>query len=199
MKETVNNEIDDFKNQVKQSQEFQKNLPKNLRKNTLNIDFNASALTGGNDHILSIRLSMQAYIGGMAHPSLKHVVINYNLDTNQKMELSDLFTPESDYLSVLAEYASDLLARRLMDKQMLMEGTRPNPENYKNWNLKPTGLLITFDETQVAPYVNGTQTVLIPYAKLKKIISPQSILAQCIRRKNCVRNHLLTGGFIDEA
>jgi Protein of unknown function (DUF3298) len=195
--DTVDNLIDNFKSQIKQDQNLQ-TLPKKLQNSTLNIDFNSAGITANQDHILSIRLNVQSYIGGMAHPAHQHVVINYNLSINQKMELQDLFLPDSDYLSVIAEYVRTALSRRLMDKEMLETGTAPTPDNYKNWNLQAKGLLITFDEGQVTPYVAGSQAVLIPYSQLKKIISPDSPLAKCIKRKYCVQKNVVTGGFIDQ-
>ncbi|MFO7584726.1 MAG: DUF3298 domain-containing protein, partial [Anaerolineales bacterium] len=46
-------------------------------------------------------------------------------------------------------------------------GAEPLPENYRNWNLTYEGLLITFDEYQVAPYAAGMQQVLVPFDVLE--------------------------------
>jgi hypothetical protein len=136
----------------------------------------------------------------MAHPYHHHFVLNYDLNNNEKINLDDLFSPDADYLPVLSSYTSSVLNRRLRDKQMIADGTAPKPENFKNWNIKPNGLLFTFDEYQVAPYVNGAQTVLVPYSILKKMIDPDSLIANCVtNKKRCSRSNVLTGGFIDEA
>ncbi|HEX4045792.1 MAG TPA: RsiV family protein, partial [Gammaproteobacteria bacterium] len=136
-----------------------------------------------------------------AHPYHHHFVLNYDLKNNQPLELGMLFNPNADYLTVLSTYTQMTLSNRhLPDKEMIAAGTAPKPENFRNWNIKPNGLLITFDEYQVAPYVNGTQTVLVPYSFLKSILNPTSPVTACvIHKKQCSRSNLLTGGFIDEA
>jgi hypothetical protein len=45
------------------------------------------------------------------------------------------------------------------------------------WHLTSDGLLVTFNEYQVAPYASGPQTVIAPYAQLKGLISPREPLA----------------------
>jgi hypothetical protein len=171
-----------------------------VNNNELNVDFDTSSINANNNQLISIRLIIQAYITGMAHPAHQHDVLNFNLDTGEQLELSDLFKKESDYLTILSSNAREILFKRLTDtdKEMIIEGTTPTIEHFKTWNIKSNGLMITFDEGSVAPYVNGIQTVLIPFAALKNIISPQSPIAKCAMvKKNCSRNKLLTGSFID--
>jgi hypothetical protein len=151
-------------------------------------------------NIISIRLSIQGFIAGMAHPYHYHHTLNYNLNTDELMDLSDLFDPESDYLNRIAHYCYEDLSKHLSNKDMIAAGTAPNPSNYRHWNIKPNGLLITFDEYQVAPYANGAQMVLVPYSILESFISPDSPIAYCTKHaRRCGANSLLTGGFIDEA
>lgn len=122
------------------------------------------------------------------------------MHNGQEVTLADLFQPNSDYLTVLSNYTKDALMKRLQDKNLIAEGTAPKEDNFKIWNVNPRGLLITFDEAQVAPYVYGTQSVLVPYSVLKPIIKPKSAISACATyRFRCIQNHVLTGGFIDEA
>jgi hypothetical protein len=197
--ETVSQLTIDFKNEVMDNASRQTDLPKELRKNTLSVDYNSSVITANQDHIISVRFRIQSYISGMSHPARRFRVLNYNLDSNEYIELRDLFQPESDYLQLFSDYAQKELARKLPDLAMLQSGSSPNPQNYVIWNLKPNGILITFEEGQVAPSVYGAQTLLIPYAILKNIISQDSLLMKCISKQKCVTKNLLTGGFIDEA
>ncbi len=53
-------------------------------------------------------------------------------------------------------------------------------QNYRNWNITPNGLMITFDEYQVAPYAAGPQTVVIPYKALGQILEPDGPLASLL-------------------
>ncbi len=200
IKTMVQNITDEFKSRVKENLNLQKNMPASIVKNDLYIDYDTSMIKSGEDHIMSIRFSVQGYIAGMAHPYHSHLVFNYDLDSGEQLQLDDLFMPHSNYLAYMANYARNILLRRLSNKEMIDTGTAPDTENYSNWNIKPEGLLITFDEYQVAPYVNGTQTVLIPYSVLKPMLEPDAAIAACVKNtRRCSANNLLTGGFIDEA
>lgn len=200
VQDIVSDEAEKFKAKVAENQPFQKKLPKKNISNKLFIDFDTAAIDSGKNHIISIRFSIQAYITGLAHPYSYHRVLNFDLDSNTVLEMNDLFNSEKNFYSVLSSYSNQALNRRLTNKEMISQGTAPNPENFKNWNIKPYGILITFDEAQVAPFGEGAQTVLIPYSKLKGIIANGSPLAACLTHKrHCLTDNLLTGGFIDEA
>ncbi len=192
----------DFKQKVADNQSTLKLLPSDLAKanNTLNIDYNSSTIKSGKNYILSVRFSVVGMIVGMAHPYHFHRILNYNLETGKQIELDELFKPDSDYLLVLSSYAHDVLEKRLADKDLITEGTTPTPENFKCWNIKPNGLLITFEDAQVAPHSDGVQTVLVPYTVLKPLIADDAVIASCVKHhKRCANSNLLTGGFIDEA
>jgi hypothetical protein len=197
----IQEKIAEFKTQVMANQDSQKRLPKPQLKNDLYLDYDTSFMQAGKSSLISIRFSSQGYVAGMAHPYHHHFVLNYDLNSDQQLELTMLFNPRADYLTILSNYTQMTLSKRhLPDQEMIAQGTAPKPENFRNWNIKPNGLLITFDEYQVAPYVNGTQTILVPYSLLKPIINPNSPIAKCVMyKKQCSRTNLLTGGFIDEA
>lgn len=199
IKDQITNE---FRQKVQDNQATQRSLPKELAKgnNSLQVDYDSSTVESGDNYIVSIRFSISGMIVGMAHPYHYYQVFNYNLDTGERLELAQLFKPDSDYLAVLSNYTRGELEKRLNDKEMIAEGTSPIPEHFKNWSVKPNGLLITFDEAQVAPYVDGAQTVLVPYSVLKPILDKDAVINGCIKhRKICANSNLLTGGFIDEA
>lgn len=198
--EAMQKEIDTYKNQLMSRIAVQQKIPKTEIKNEFYVDYDSSTLYSGHNRIISVRLSFSGVIAGLAHPYHYHRVLNFNLDTGNVIQLSDLFKPEENYLSTLSNYTSHFLLKRLPNKEMILAGTKPTPENYQNWNLKPHGIVLTFDEYQVAPYVEGAQTVLIPYSALKTILSSESPIASCItHRSRCTSNNLLTGGFMDEA
>jgi hypothetical protein len=191
--------ISDFKERIEALQRTQEKPPLD-KKNDLYIDYDSSIFQAKEDLLISLRFSFQSFIVGMAHPSHYHRVLNFNLNTGEEIILSDLFKPEVDYLTVLATFSRELLEKHLKDKQLLQEGSSPTAEHYQNWNLKANGLLITFDEAQVASYVQGAQSVLIPYAALKEFLSPDAPLLYCAKNKyHCLKHRLLTGGFIDES
>jgi hypothetical protein len=198
--EIVQGEIHAYKDKVKDLQPLQLTFTQTSVKNDLYIDYDTSAFRATeDDHLISIRFTIQGFITGMAHPYHTYRVLNYDLDANQSIELSSLFDTDSNYLGLIADYARDVLIKRLRDSSLVISGTAPLPMNYQNWNLKAKGLLITFNEGQVAPYVYGVQSVLIPYDALRSVIAKDSPIASCIHGRKCFHDNILTGGFIDEA
>ena len=68
-----------------------------------------------------------------------------------------------------------------LPNEMIDEGAKAVPENYRNWLVKPEGLEITFDPYQVGPYVAGPQYVTIPYKALIRVINPAGPLAPFLK------------------
>jgi hypothetical protein len=128
---------------------------------------------------ISIKFEMDGYIQGAAHPYHLSRTLNFDLEKGQEITLDSLFLPNSDYLVTIANYcAAQLKTRDIGFDDMFSQGASPVLENYHNWNITSEGLLITFDEYQVAAYAAGPQTVVVPYAELAALIAPQGSLAQ---------------------
>ena len=125
----------------------------------------------------SIQLFEDVYMAGAAHPSHQIISLVYDLQQGQDVALSQLFLPNSNYLQVIADYCKAELLKRNIAFDDQQQGADPSPENYTVWNLSSDGLVITFNEYQVASYAAGPQTVVIPFAALKTVIDPQGPLA----------------------
>ena len=132
-------------------------------------------------NILSINYQTEGYVAGMAHPYHLIYTVNYDLEAGKDITLSDLFLPNTDYLGALSKYCAAQLNTRNIDFQDFSQGADPTADNYKNWNITPDGLMITFDEYQVAAYVAGPQTVTIPYSELKSLIDPSGPLGSFVK------------------
>lgn len=195
----VQDEMNQFRMKVKNYAFAQKNLPRSKITNNLYVDYNTSFVKTKHHHLISIRFTIQGYITGVPHFYHYHRIINFNIDTGQEIELSDLFVPDTHYLSLLSNYTRAILQRKLSDQHLIAHGTTAVFENFQIWNIQPKGLLITFEKSTVAPDIQGAQTVFVPYSTLQHVISPTSPIFDCIKyKKSCTRAHLLTGGFIDE-
>ena len=133
-------------------------------------------VTAADHSLVSVYLYTEEYHAGAAHPGHHTWALNYDLETGKVLALTDLFKPDSRYLDVIADYCIAELKKR--DALQFEEGAAPKPENYRNWNIAREGLLITFDEYQVAPYAAGPQRVTVPYATLHDIIDPDGPLAR---------------------
>ena len=129
------------------------------------------------DDIWSIKFSYAFYTNGAAHPGDFSHTINYDLGAGHELALGDLFTPGSIYLETISKYCITELGKQSFFEGPFNDGANPTLENYRNWNITPDGLMITFDTYQVAPGAAGPQVVVIPYAQLQAEIDPQGPLA----------------------
>ena len=120
--------------------------------------------------LLSLRIWISIYMKGAAHPGSFSKTFNFDLSTGRMLALDDLFQPGADYLPLLSQFCQAEILRR--DSQFWPDGADPQPANYRSWNLTPGGLLVTFDEYQVAPYAAGPQSVMVPYSELSGVLLP---------------------------
>jgi hypothetical protein len=128
-------------------------------------------------NLWSLKFNFMGYANGAAHPYHYSITFNYDLERGKKLSLDELFRPDSNYLEAVSSYCIfDLSKRDIGFYGGFEQGAEPTPENYRNWNITPSGLTITFDEYQVAPYAAGAQTVVVPYIELQKVIDPQGSL-----------------------
>jgi hypothetical protein len=129
------------------------------------------------DTLISLRFNISQYLAGAAHPFSVLNTLTYDLTTGSFLALADLFTPGSNYLETLSAYAVERLRAQYGDA-LFAEGAAPTEENYRNWNLTPDGLLISFEQYQAGPGAAGTMEALIPYSQLVTIIRRDGVLAQ---------------------
>jgi hypothetical protein len=128
-------------------------------------------------YIYSLQFKISEYLAGAAHPSNYTVAFNYNINQGQEISLDQLFTPGANYLQPISDYCKSELGKRAIGFDARQHGADAAPENYHNWNISANGLVITFDEYQVAPYAAGPQVVVVPYSVLKEIINLHGPLA----------------------
>ena len=164
-KKIVDDEIKSFN---KLAGEFGNEGNKNTANNSLELDYQ---ITGQNSNFISIKFIGYLY-GGGAHGSNINISYNFDLRTGQEIKLADLFRPDSNYLNAISDYTiNELKSRNLGDSKQIEEGASPKAENFKTVNISDTGLLFTFEDYQVAPYVVGQQTVIILFEKLKNTLN----------------------------
>ena len=130
------------------------------------------------DDIWSFKFDFHFYSDGAAHPGSYSMTLNYDLGQGRELALGDLFLPNSNYLEAVSKYCIAELSKQLFFEGPFAEGAQPTPENYRNWNITPDGLMITFDEYQVAPYAAGPQKVIVQYSELQAMIDPQGPLGK---------------------
>jgi hypothetical protein len=129
----------------------------------------------------SFKFDFSFYADTAAHPGSYSITVNYDLASGRELALSDLFLPNSNYLETISAYCIIELGKQPFFEGPFTDGANPVAENYRNWNISPDGLIITFDTYQVAPYAAGPQSILVPYEQLKSLVAPQGPLSNFIR------------------
>lgn len=163
------------------SEEFDPStVPEETQNSTLDTRYEFRYAT--ND-LISVEFGEYSYSRGAAHGNSLTTVLNYDLKNGKKISLGDLFSAKN-YLGVLSNYClKELRARAKQDPEsmlaedMIENGASAHADNYRAWAITRTGLWITFDPYQVAPYAAGPQYVLVPYSALKDIIKADGPIA----------------------
>jgi len=111
-----------------------------------------------------------------AHPNTYFRTFTFNSGTGDGMDISDLFLPGMDYLTLLSKETRRVLPDMLahaenvsvseINAKFIHDGTTPDPDNFQNWYIDGSTLVIIFPPYQVAPYVDGPQEVRLPLSTL---------------------------------
>jgi hypothetical protein len=153
-----------------------------LRSNasSLQIDYEVGLASA---RLISVRLEVDEYVVGAAHPRHETVSFTFDLQAGRRLALSDLFTEGSDHLGVISNYCVEALSERpdLGDPDWIRRGAAPTADNYRTWVVTPEGIEVTFQTYQVAPYVEGPQTVVVPYREIRRVVGPQSPIWTLLR------------------
>lgn len=130
---------------------------------------------------ISVYLHNFSYTGG-AHPYAFSSSYNYDIEKRKDIMLNDLFEYGYDYLAFLSSYCYKDIKEQYVElgidpvdvNSFILDGTDPSePENFDDFNLTDTALIINFDPYEVGPYVAGAFTVVIPYEEFEgKILYP---------------------------
>ncbi len=124
---------------------------------------------------VSILFTTSFYVAGAAHPGQDVHSENYDIALGKFFELSELFIPGSNYLEVISDYCIEDLNNQGVF--IWEEGASPEPENFRTWNVKDEGILISFPPYQVAPGAAGLLSVMVPFEHLQEIALPGGMLS----------------------
>ncbi|WP_419419065.1 DUF3298 domain-containing protein [Legionella sp. D16C41] len=148
------------------SDSFTETLP---GKNSLYIDYR---IAFQNKHVVSLEFDVSTYSSGAAHPN--NTIRTFNFIDGKQINLKDIFKPNVNYLTTIANYCrAELLKKKDFDKKWINDGTEAEIENYSDWTFDKKGLAIIFDTYQVAAYVYGPQTIIIPQSLLETALRPE--------------------------
>lgn len=168
----------DFKERVPADDANLRDFPSEMRKNRLKVTYLSYMATPNQDTLISLRFKTKTLFSGHSLYTYQYDVMNDNLSQQKTLELSSLFRENTDYLERISRYCNKKLEQRWkIDMPLLpeaIEGTAPKEENFRLWNLRPNGILITYTEAQLEPYSPHSQSVLVPFVVLNPILAPGS-------------------------
>ena len=159
----INSTIDNFKEQ------FYKELRDVADKSYYTLDINYKEYNYQN--YISIVFYVETYTGG-AHPSHQIKTINYNYKKNELITIHTLVNNNNGILNTLSILSREYLSKIKIfsDKgiySMMINGTEPTIDNFKNFVFTSDGLMIIFERYQIASYYFGEYNIAIPYDELK--------------------------------
>lgn len=122
------------------------------------------------NNYLSYVFRVSEYTGG-AHPNHTIFTISYDKNNNKMIDITSLVSNNDNLLNLLSNISRSILKENELFNDnkifgMMLDGTKPNLENFRNFVFSKEGLLIFFEQYKIAPYSYGEFNVLIPYSNL---------------------------------
>lgn len=137
-----------------------------------------------NRDLISILFTRSVMTLGQGHPITYPVEANYDLKSGRLLRLGNLFNLHSNYLGIISQYCRVELSKneryRESPEAWRNEGTEPRARNFGHWNIKPEGLLISFDDYQVGPHSIGRPQIFVPYSAFKGMIAENSVISSFV-------------------
>ncbi len=122
--------------------------------------------------LLSIIFDISLYNSGAAHPVSITEVFNYDLNQEKTIEAKEVLT--DNYLETLSKICVEKLTEKIQPDEFMTDtinnGAGPLGENYQNIAFAENGLVVIFDQYQVAAYALGKQSIEIPFSDISEIL-----------------------------
>lgn len=114
-------------------------------------------------NLLSYVFYIEEDTGG-AHPNHYMWSISYDKENNQIIDIVSLQKQYPNLLKNFSTYSrEELIVNPKVDMNMMLEGTKPTPNNFSVFAFSPKGIILFFPQYQVAPYSEGTFEITYPY------------------------------------
>jgi len=133
--------------------------------------------------LLVLKLNGYAYMGG-AHGSEKTLFLNWNTRAGKEVTLDDIF--QNDYKPALNKIAERIFRRneKLSDTASLEDHYSFDKGKFSlndNFMITPVGLSFLYNEYEIKSYAEGQTTLFIPYAQIKSLIRPKTVVSQYLK------------------
>ncbi len=169
MQDYVQNKVDLFKNEVNQGE----GKTENGGKPELSITYKPYRL---GDAVIGFKVTTFAD-SGVSKTDNYITTFVYNLSTQVKMSLDNVFNGNMDYLTRISELAKNKLSpnsvlQSNLDQALFDSGTSPKKENYQNFVVGDHEVIFYFNQYQIAPAAAGSFEVSISFEDLKDVLWP---------------------------
>ncbi|CAM3989406.1 DUF3298 DUF4163 domains-containing protein [Mucilaginibacter galii] len=132
--------------------------------------------------LVGLEFNGYQFTGG-AHGATMIKYLNWDVKANKKIELASLFKP--GYEEKLTQVADSIFR-----KQENLSPTASLKENYffkdekfslnKNFLITPIGLKFLYNQYEIKPYAAGQTALDIPYAQIKTLLQPGTVVDRYI-------------------
>ena len=133
--------------------------------------------------LTTLEVSGYNFQGG-AHGSTVTNFINWSTKASKDLTLDDVF--QEGYKEKLT-----VIADTIFRKQEKLAPTQSLANDYffkdnkfalnENFSITPLGIKFLYNQYEIKPYAAGQTTLLIPYAKIKSLLKPNTVITQYLK------------------
>ncbi|GAA4102676.1 DUF3298 and DUF4163 domain-containing protein [Mucilaginibacter panaciglaebae] len=133
--------------------------------------------------LTTLEISGHNFQGG-AHGSCMTTFINWNTKANKNIALSDLLIQR--YVEKLTAIADTIFRKQ---EKLSLSASLANDYFFKdnkfalnnNFLITPLGIKFLYNQYEIKPYAAGQTDLFIPYAKLKLLLKPNTVITQYLK------------------
>ena len=125
--------------------------------------------------LISLRLTHDVMEAGQMHPIDYYETINFDLKSGRQLRAKDVF--KRRYLKQLSTYSRKYLTDhyQIINDGWLQGGTEPKLDNFRNWNIVPDGVLLSFEDYQVSSHSFGQPEFVVPFTALEGTVRQNTL------------------------
>ncbi|MES2378814.1 MAG: DUF3298 domain-containing protein [Bacteroidota bacterium] len=134
-------------------------------------------------NLTTLEVSGYAFRGG-AHGSTVTTFINWNTKTGKSISLGEIFN--ANYKEKLTAIADTIFRKeeKLADTASLANDYFFKDNKFalnNNFSITPLGLKFLYNQYEIKPYAAGQTELFIPYAKIKTLLKPNTVITQYLK------------------
>jgi len=133
--------------------------------------------------LVALEYGGYSFLGG-AHGASFTGFINWNPNTKKELTLADILT--DGYQAPLSKIAEGIFRKseKLIDTASLKPNYFFKNDTFAlndNYSITPLGIKFVYNQYEIKPYAAGQTELFIPYAQIRTLIQPKSVVAQYIK------------------